>query len=54
LVENMRRTHGISDGIDLALAWVEEDCGNRAAAEVARELVLFSYGLEDKLSSAGR
>lgn len=32
---------GISAGIDLALAWVEEDCGNAIASEVARELVLF-------------
>jgi transcriptional regulator GlxA family with amidase domain len=28
-------------GIDLALAWVEEDCGAAVAHEVARELVLF-------------
>lgn len=32
---------GISAGIDLALAWVEEDCGNAIAAELAREFVLF-------------
>src|SRR6266404_7318030 len=28
-------------GIDLALAWVEEDCGAGLAHEAARELVLF-------------
>ena len=32
---------GISAGVDLALAWVEEDCGAKIAQEVARELVLF-------------
>ncbi len=32
---------GISAGIDLALAWVEEDLGAAAAVGVARELVLF-------------
>jgi len=32
---------GISAGIDLALAWVEEDCGSAIAHAVARELVLF-------------
>ncbi len=32
---------GISAGIDLALAWVEEDHGTAAALKVARELVLF-------------
>jgi transcriptional regulator GlxA family with amidase domain len=32
---------GVSAGIDLALAWVEEDCGARMAHEAARELVLF-------------
>ena len=32
---------GISAGIDLALAWVEEDCGHAMAHEAARELVLF-------------
>jgi transcriptional regulator GlxA family with amidase domain len=39
--ENIYTSAGISAGIDLALAWVEEDCGNAIAAEVARELVLF-------------
>jgi len=39
--ENIYTSAGISAGIDLALAWVEEDCGNGIAAEVARELVLF-------------
>src|SRR6202045_294124 len=32
---------GISAGIDLALAWGEEDCGAGLAHEAARELVLF-------------
>ena len=32
---------GFSAGIDLALAWVEEDCGVALAHEAARELVLF-------------
>jgi transcriptional regulator GlxA family with amidase domain len=32
---------GSSAGIDLALAWVEEDCGAALAHEAARELVLF-------------
>jgi transcriptional regulator GlxA family with amidase domain len=38
---NIYTSAGISAGIDLALAWVEEDCGNAIASEVARELVLF-------------
>src|SRR4029079_19253375 len=33
---------GISAGIDLALAWVEEDCGAGLAHEAAREWVSFS------------
>ena len=32
---------GFSAGIDLALAWVDEDCGSKIAVEAARELVLF-------------
>jgi transcriptional regulator GlxA family with amidase domain len=36
-----RFTAGLSAGIDLALAWVEEDCGAALAHEAARELVLF-------------
>ena len=32
---------GVSAAIDLALAWVEEDCGAALAHEAARELVLF-------------
>ena len=39
--ENIYTSAGISAGIDLALAWVEEDCGAPIAQEVARELVLF-------------
>ena len=38
---NIYTSAGISAGIDLALAWVEEDCGSAIAAQVARELVLF-------------
>jgi transcriptional regulator GlxA family with amidase domain len=43
---------GISAGIDLALAWVEEDVGTTAALQVARELVLFLRrpGGQDQLS----
>jgi transcriptional regulator GlxA family with amidase domain len=39
--ENIYTSAGIAAGIDLALAWVEEDCGAAVAQEVARELVLF-------------
>jgi len=39
--DNIYTSAGISAGIDLALAWVEEDCGAAIAQEVARELVLF-------------
>jgi transcriptional regulator GlxA family with amidase domain len=39
--ENIYTSAGISAGIDLSLAWVEEDCGAVIAHEVARELVLF-------------
>ena len=38
---NVYITAGSSAGIDLALAWVEEDCRAAVAHEVARELVLF-------------
>src|SRR5579859_6286791 len=38
---NIYTSAGISAGIDLALAWVEEDCGSAIAHEAARELVLF-------------
>ena len=38
---NIYTSAGISAGIDLALAWVEEDCGAAIAHEVARKLVLF-------------
>jgi transcriptional regulator GlxA family with amidase domain len=38
---NIYTCAGISAGIDLALAWVEEDCGAPLAHEAARELVLF-------------
>ena len=32
---------GVSSGIDLALAMVEEDCGHGVAAEIARRLIFF-------------
>ena len=38
---NIYTSAGLSAGIDLALAWVEEDCGCGLAHEAARELVLF-------------
>lgn len=38
---NIYTSAGFSAGIDLALAWVEEDCGVALAHEAARELVLF-------------
>jgi transcriptional regulator GlxA family with amidase domain len=38
---NIYTSAGISAGIDLALAWVDEDFGSAAALKVARELVLF-------------
>ena len=38
---NIYTSAGISAGIDLALAWVEEDCGARISHEIAREFVLF-------------
>ncbi|HKF44038.1 MAG TPA: helix-turn-helix domain-containing protein, partial [Thermoanaerobaculia bacterium] len=38
---NVYTSAGISASIDLALAWVEEDCGPALAHEAARELVLF-------------
>jgi transcriptional regulator GlxA family with amidase domain len=38
---NIYTSAGTSAGIDLALAWVEEDCGAALAHEAARELVLF-------------
>lgn len=38
---NIYTSAGISAGMDLALAWVEEDCGAAIAQEIAREFVLF-------------
>jgi len=38
---NIYTSAGISAGIDLALAWVEEDCGSAITQEIAREFVLF-------------
>ncbi len=39
--DNIYTSSGFSAGIDLALAWVDEDCGSAVAVEAARELVLF-------------
>jgi len=39
--ENLYTSAGLSAGIDLTLAWVEQDCGVALAHEVAREFVLF-------------
>ncbi|MBI2529479.1 MAG: GlxA family transcriptional regulator [Candidatus Rokubacteria bacterium] len=51
---NIYTSAGISAGMDLALAWVEEDFGTAAALKVARELVLFLRrpGGQDQLSVA--
>jgi transcriptional regulator GlxA family with amidase domain len=38
---NIYTSAGMSAGIDLALAWVQEDCGHAIAHEVARELILY-------------
>jgi transcriptional regulator GlxA family with amidase domain len=38
---NIYTSSGFSAGIDLALAWVAEDCGSTVAVAAARELVLF-------------
>jgi transcriptional regulator GlxA family with amidase domain len=38
---NLYTSAGFSAGIDLALAWVEQDHGSAAAMKVARELILF-------------
>lgn len=38
---NIYTSAGISAGIDLALGWVDEDCGCRISHEIAREFVLF-------------
>jgi transcriptional regulator GlxA family with amidase domain len=44
---NIYTSAGISAGIDLALAWVEEDCGACLAHEAARELCYFCDARED-------
>ncbi len=51
---NLYTSAGISAGIDLALAWVEQDHGSAAALKVARELVLFLRrpGGQDQFSAA--
>jgi transcriptional regulator GlxA family with amidase domain len=38
---NVYTSAGITAGIDLALAMVEEDCGHRVALDVARDLVVY-------------
>jgi transcriptional regulator GlxA family with amidase domain len=38
---NIYTSAGISAGIDLALGWVDEDCGTKISHEIAREFVLF-------------
>ncbi|HMK72538.1 MAG TPA: GlxA family transcriptional regulator [Myxococcaceae bacterium] len=38
---NLYTSAGVTAGIDLALALVEQDCGYRVALQVARDLVLF-------------
>ncbi|HSP14385.1 MAG TPA: helix-turn-helix domain-containing protein [Thermoanaerobaculia bacterium] len=38
---NVYTSSGFTAGIDLALAWVEEDCGSALVREISRELVLF-------------
>jgi transcriptional regulator GlxA family with amidase domain len=49
---NIYTSAGNSAGIDLALAWVEEDCGGAIAQALARELVLFlrRHGDQEQLS----
>jgi transcriptional regulator GlxA family with amidase domain len=49
---NIYTSAGIAAGIDLALAWVEEDCGSAIAQAVAREFVLFlrRHGGQEQLS----
>jgi transcriptional regulator GlxA family with amidase domain len=49
---NIYTSAGIAAGIDLALAWVEQDLGAAAAVKVARELVLFLRrpGGQDQIS----
>lgn len=39
--ENVYTSAGVTAGMDLALALVEEDCGSRLALQVARNLVLY-------------
>lgn len=52
--KNIYTSAGISAGIDLALAWVEQDHGAAAAMKVARELVLFLRrpGGQDQFSAS--
>lgn len=58
----LRTAAGVSSGLDLALALVREDLGERIARDVARQLVLFykrpggqlQYSRQRELSPAGR
>lgn len=58
----LRTAAGVSSGLDLALALVREDMGERIARDVARQLVLFykrpggqlQYSRQRELSPAGR
>ena len=45
---------GVTAGMDLALALVEEDLGSKVALTIARDLVLFCGGRAVKHSSADR
>jgi transcriptional regulator GlxA family with amidase domain len=51
---NLYTSAGFSAGIDLALAWLEQDHGSAAALKVARELVLFLRrpGGQDQFSAS--
>ncbi|MFT9014642.1 MAG: helix-turn-helix domain-containing protein [Acetobacter sp.] len=59
---SLRTAAGVSSGLDLALALVREDMGERIARDVARQLVLFykrpggqlQYSKQRALSPAGR
>lgn len=48
---NIYTSAGFSAGIDLALAWVEEDCDSALAKEAARELVRYLRRLSVSLGS---
>lgn len=60
--EPVRTAAGVSSGLDLALALVREDLGEKIARDVARQLILFykrpggqkQYSQQKELSPAGR